>query len=223
MIALPRNQTIAFFSPHPDDDCISAGALIFDLIARKNQIFSIYPTSSPRGVSGSLLLEEKRKIRHREARTACQIMGTRPVFLDLDRPKLIFNQANIKEINCLLKRLRPTIIFLPPATDAHPTHRKVVRIVKAAAKSVSVRQTWFYDSWSPLDKPNFIFFFKEEKMAKKAEAISCHRSQLERLNFLRAVKGLNLFRGEMGKELMGKPAGIFDHEKLYGEAFLIKE
>ena len=217
---LPKNQKILFFCAHPDDDTFSSGALIYNL-AKNNKILCVYLTTSPRGVVKDISTKEKIQIRKTEAINACKVLGAKPIFLDMDKPTLKHNKENVGIISKLLKEEKPDIIFLNPKNDAHPTHKKVSRIVLKAIKSVKINEIWFYETWTLLAKPNFIFFFNDNSMKIKIRAMKQHKSQLERLDFVDATIGLNTFRGIMGQELMGGFGKSYQSEKKYGEAFLI--
>ncbi len=134
-----------------------------------------------------------------------------------------YNKENVNIIIKLLREEKPDIIFLPPKNDAHPTHRKVSRIVLKAIKSVKINEKWFYEIWTLLKKPNFIFFFNKELMNIKIKAMKEHKSQIERLDYIGATIALNTFRGIMGQELLGGFGKLYKNEKKYGEAFLITE
>jgi glucosamine-6-phosphate deaminase len=43
--ALPKNERIILFSPHPDDDVISAGGIFRKLVENKNDVYAAYQTS----------------------------------------------------------------------------------------------------------------------------------------------------------------------------------
>lgn len=220
MINIPKNKKIIIFCAHPDDDTFSSGALIYGL-AKNNKVVCIYLTSSPKGVAKDISTEEKIRIRKSEGIKACKILGTRPVFLDLDKPTLRYNKENVGIISKLFKEEKPEIIFIPPKNDAHPTHRKVSKIVLKAIKPLKVNETWFYETWTPLGKPNFIFFFNDDLMKIKIEAMKQHKSQLERVDYAGATIALNTFRGIMGQELLGGFGKSYQNGKKYGEAFLI--
>ena len=221
MTTIPKNKKILFFCAHPDDDVFSAGALIYTLAKNNNQVVCVYLTSSPRGVAKEVSNEEKIRIRKTEAVNAGKILGVKTVFLDLDKPTLEQNKENTKLIVRLLKEEKPDIIFLPPKNDAHPTHRKVSEIITESQKSVEINENWFYETWTPLEKPNFIFFFDERLMKIKMRAIKRHKSQLERVDYLGAIVSLNTFRGIMGQELLGGFGKSYKNDEKYGEAFLI--
>lgn len=235
MIKLQTNKKILFFAPHPDDDVISSGALLYQMAKNNNQIISVFITLSPKGVNRNISLEQKIALRKNEAQGACQIIGAKPIFLDLDRPTFEINQENKEIIINLLKNEKPDIIFLPPEYDAHPTHQKVNKLIIQAVEKIPLEERltfleeiWHYETWTPLLKPNFIFFFGDELMELKKTAIAKHQSQVERLDFIKAAEGLNSFRAAMGQELLDNFGGkYYNNQTLpvgrqeYGEAFLI--
>ncbi|MFC1790343.1 PIG-L deacetylase family protein [Patescibacteria group bacterium] len=219
---LPGGKKIAFFSPHPDDDVIASGALLHELGKRENQILIVCLTNSPRVISGPMSKIEKIALRQKETRAACRVIGTKPLFLNLEKPDLE-NKRGKTKIKKFLEEEKPDIIFVPPSEDVHPTHQKVTKLVlENIGQASSVKQVWFFDGWTPLPAPNYIFFFSEKEMAIKKEAVTKHVSQHQRLNFFRAAKGLNIFRGEMGKELMAGFGASSSLKSQYGEAYLVK-
>ncbi|EKE14547.1 MAG: hypothetical protein ACD_12C00436G0002 [uncultured bacterium] len=223
MISLPKNKKILFFASHPDDDVISSGALLYQLTKNGNQIISIFITLSPKGVNRNISFEEKIALRKNETKQACQIIVAKPIFLDLDKPVFEINQENKEIIINLLKNERPDIIFLPPEYDAHSTHQKVNKLITQTIKQISLEEIWYYETWTPLLKPNFIFFFDDELMEIKKTAIAKHKSQIERLDFIKAAVGLNSFRAAIGQELLGDFGSKYYNNQKYGEAFFIEK
>jgi len=220
MFKIPKNKKIIFFCAHPDDDAFSSGALIYKLTRNKNKIYCIYLTISSRSVKRDIPNEEKIKIRKNEAEKSCKILGTRAIFLDLDKPRLKINEENVGKVIKILKKERPDIIFLPIKNDLHPTHRKVNSIVMKATEFAIIKQKIFYEAWTPIQKPNFIFFFDKKIMKIKIKAMKQHKSQIERLDYSKAIVALNIFRGIMGQELLGGFAKTYNQEK-FGEAYLV--
>ena len=162
------------------------------------------------------------RIRKEEATNACKFLNAKPLFLDLDKPKLEVNEESINKTIEILRTEKPDIVFSPPCYDAHPTHRRLNQIMRKAIKSSQVEQIWFYETWTLIEKPNFIFFFDEDLMKIKVEAMKKHESQVERLDFINAIKSLDRLRGIMGQELIGGFAKSYHSTKKYGEAFKIE-
>ena len=218
MIEELKNQKILFFCAHPDDDVFSSGALISHL-ANNNHITCVYLTSSPRGVARDISTEEKIKIRKLESINSCRILGSDPLFLDLGQPILECNKENISIVLGVLQKEDPDIVFLPPLNDAHPTHRTVNEIVLKVLESFKVNEAWYYETWTPLAVPGYVFFFNDDLMKVKIEAMKQYESQLERLDYISSTVAFNIFRGIMGQELMGGFGRSYKGEAKYGEAF----
>ena len=218
---LPEKKTVLFFSAHPDDE-MSSAALLCKLVKNKNKVICVYLTTSPKAVVANSSEDKKRAIRKKEAGRAAKIIGYQTVFLDLDKPQLKITKRNIQEIRMLIKKYKPCMIFLHPDYDAHPTHVKVNKIITAAAAGLKVEK-WFFETWTPLIKPNFIYFFGKSEMKKKLKAIRCFRSQISRVDISRAFLSLNEYRAALGNELLGEfgQAKKSETPLKYGEAFYI--
>lgn len=219
-ILLPEKKTAVVFCPHPDDDAFSCGATISEMVRKGCEVVCVYMTLSPKGVAGNMTDGEKGATRKKEGIEACRIMGSRPVFLNLDEPRLEHTPQTVKAVAELLKTERPDVIFLPPENDAHPTHRATSKIVLEALGQRKT-EVWFYETWTPLAEPNFIFFFGEKAMELKKKAMNAHQSQVSRRDFPGAIVGLNIFRGIMGEELLMGFGKLLEGKKQYGEAFRV--
>ena len=188
-------------SPHPDDDVISAGALM-DYMARELgiRVFSVYVTS---GSDEKLI-----SIRKTEAEKACSIVGSSPIFLDLVVQRFTMaHRRYVDELTEVLARIGPDLVLLP-ALDCHPTHVAVRRLCEEALKGFQAGSSrppniLSYEFWSPISKPKLFFGFSEGAMEKKIEALRAHRSQFERTDIVKATKALNRWRACQTEELIG--------------------
>ena len=98
----------------------------------------------------------------------------------------------------LLKTKQPEIIYLPHPQDGHPDHQAALPILRAALKGLrtlrpALRQ---YEVWSPLSKFDLVHDISS-CMARKIRALRVHKSQLQDFDYVRAVTGLNQFRGAL--------------------------
>ena len=193
---LPKRKKIVFFSPHPDDTAISAGALV-SALAENNEVIEAVMTTGHRAIDGKKNREQRIRAREQETRLAAKALGTRPVFLKCrfyDNSKEII-EADMRNIRNLLKKAKPDIVFVPQALDMHPTH---ALSRKTALASVPGHvELWAYETpWSLFGhgKFNAAFEFSEEAMQKKLKAIREHRSQIERTRFDIAAKNIAGFR-----------------------------
>ena len=192
-------------SPHPDDDVISAGALM-DFMVRELGItvFSVYVTNG----SDDLFIPTRRA----EAKKACSILGSSPIFLDLVTSRFtLARRQYVHELTGLLTRLQPELVLLP-ASDCHPTHVAVRRLCEEALRDfqagLDISPTALsYEFWSPIPEPGLFFGFGELAMKKKNEALGAHQSQLERTDFVRATRALNRWRALLAEEMIARGKG----------------
>lgn len=219
---LPENGTVLFFSPHPDDESISAAALLHDLVKRNNIVIVYFLANSPRGVDSSLPDNEKIKIRQKEARNGCSVLGASVEFLNLDTPSLEESDANVQLIKDVILSKNPGLVITTSIYEAHPTHKKTTRLIERAMEHSPIA-LWYSEVWSPVVSPNYIHYFDEEIMAVKARALSKYESQLKRMNWVEACKGLNRFRALTGNEVIGNFGGTKQDISPYAEAFEIKQ
>lgn len=216
---LPINQRIIFFSPHPDDEVISAGGLITSLVRNGNKVSVYYLTNSPKGIEENIPTEDKIKIRQKEAINSCKILKVDGNFLNLDNPSLEINKDNVNSLKKIITRQRASIVITLHAQEAHSTHRKTTQLVNQAIKNQDI-SIWYGECWSPIQQPNDIFSFSEDLMKIKISALGEYKSQLKRTNWIEAVKGLNRYRAITAYEVLGSFGNSKGNDGLYGEAFV---
>lgn len=95
----------------------------------------------------------------------------------------------------IIEQQRPELIYLPHPGDNHPDHRVALPIVRAALGQTRLTpQLSGYEVWTPLAE-----FDRVEDitglMRRKRRALRAHKSQLQEYDYLRAITGLNQYRG----------------------------
>lgn len=221
-MSLPKNDTVLFFSPHPDDESISAAALLQDLVKENNAVIVYFLTNSPKGVSSDLSDDEKIRIRQEEGRDGCAVIGASAEFLNLDTPSLEESDTNVQIIKNIITLKNPSLVITTSIHEAHPTHKKTTRLVERAMKGSSTT-LWYGEVWSPIVNPTYIHYFDEGTMAIKAAALAKYKTQLSRTNWIEACKGLNKFRALTGKEVTGNFGSTSHDTAVYAEAFEAKQ
>jgi LmbE family N-acetylglucosaminyl deacetylase len=205
IVGPPEAGRVAVLAPHPDDEALGCGGLICLLAERGAAVTPVILTDGALGGNGPALAGVRRGESERSA--AC--LGARPpVFLDLPDGEL---QAGAREAGLLadcLRDLRPELLLLPFFTDQHPDHFQANALFLAATRRLPVGRPdiWAYETWTPLPANRLVDITAVAE--RKWEAIRCHESQAQRLDFLSAARGLNAFRWLP----MGRGAG-------YAEAF----
>jgi len=98
----------------------------------------------------------------------------------------------------ILKRAKPDLIYLPHELEWHPDHKAALPMVRAALKdSGTVKLTVrAYEVWTPLPSHDHVEDISAV-MPRKLRALRAHKSQLQEFDYVRAVSGLNQFRGAL--------------------------
>jgi len=138
--------------------------------------------------------------REQEAKNAAQILGLgRSFFFRL--PDWFVGDHHVaaaRKLAPLLKRLRPDVIYLPHANEWHPDHKAAAPIVHAALEAAGDSRPALlaYEVWTPLAEFDHVEDISAV-MPRKLRALRAHHSQLNEFDYVRAVSGLNQFRGEL--------------------------
>src|SRR5262249_8061617 len=98
----------------------------------------------------------------------------------------------------VLRNERPELIYLPHPADGHPDHQATLPILRAAVKVARQRAPRLraYEVWTPLPKFDEVADITPV-MPRKLRALRAHRSQLTEFDYVRAVRGLNQYRGAL--------------------------
>lgn len=206
---------ILILAPHPDDDLIGCGGSIIKHIAAGSTIDIVYLTS---GDAGSAALGRTREM---EATQACAQLGIKPQSLHFLRQKdnaLVAEPRLVNRLTDLIRTLKPQILYLPHANDAHADHQATyflgIKAIMQATTAIWVTKhaAWHtptivaYEVWTPIQTPNY-FEDTTSVLKKQLQALSFHASQLNVVEYDDMVKGLAKYRGL----LLGK--------RRYAEAF----
>ncbi len=186
---------ILVLSPHPDDDVLGCGGTLIRHIQQGHQVAILYLCQGDKGIAG-LRPAKAAIIRKKEAVLAAQALGIAERHLHfLAQPDdgLYVSPQTVLYLKGLLDALRPDLIYLPSFVDNHPDHFQTNLLLKAALTRPVLLSA--YEVWTPL-VPNRIVDISGE-IEQKRDAIRAHQSQLQALDYLEAIAGLNRYRGGM--------------------------
>lgn len=193
---LPRHKKIVFFSPHPDDAAICAGALL-PALTKNNAVHEIIVTTGHHAVQTGNTPEQKTRIREKEALAEALVCG---INIHFARCRFYDNgqdipESDLKRIRNLVQKIEPDLAFVPQKADPHPTHSQARKV--ALASLPHDIDLWSFETpWGLFGhkKFNAVFEFSEKLMRKKLRAIKKHRSQIQRTRFDDAAYGIAHFR-----------------------------
>jgi len=199
--SLRRNEgtKVLVVAPHPDDESIGCGGTLCLHARRGDRIAVVYLTSGELGLK-HLPRDQAWRTREREANKAAQVLGiTRRFYLRLP-DWFVGDHAALasKKLGPLLRRLSPDLIYLPHTAEWHPDHQAAWPIVRASLRAARIVGPALraYEVWTPLREFDQVEDISTV-MARKLRALRAHRSQLKEFDYVRAVTGLNQFRGEL--------------------------
>jgi LmbE family N-acetylglucosaminyl deacetylase len=165
---------------HPDDPESGCGGTLARFVSAGHAVTIIYLTSGEAGIPGKSH-DEAAAIRTKEAREACKILQTKPVFAGQIDGSTIVNGDWIKKLQELVAAEAPDIVFTHWPIDSHPDHQ---------AASLLTIQTWMRSN-----KPFDLYFFEvcqgsqtmtfrptdfvdiSATQDQKKKAVYCHVSQ----------------------------------------------
>lgn len=195
-----KSIRVLVMAPHPDDEAIGCGGAICRHVAQGDLVSAVFLTSGELGLK-QMTREKAWAIREREARAAARILGlTRMDFLR--QPDWMLGDHLTEAAPALrrvLRAVRPTLVYLPHEAEWHPDHQAVLPLLRQALIDARIRlpEVLAYEVWTPLAAPDHIIDITRW-MPRKLRALRAHRSQLGEFDYVRAVTGLNAFRGALG-------------------------
>jgi LmbE family N-acetylglucosaminyl deacetylase len=182
---------------HPDDETLGCGGSLLLHRERGDELTVAFLTSGELGLP--LPPEDARRIREEEAAAAGGILGVRAQrFLRLPDWYLTAHRARAADLlAALVAETAPKLVLAPSKWEAHPDHRAAWAAARDACHQRDPRPVLRgYEVWTPL--PYFDLVESIDPVAgRKREAIRCYASQLERVDYLGAIDGLNRYRGAL--------------------------
>jgi LmbE family N-acetylglucosaminyl deacetylase len=96
----------------------------------------------------------------------------------------------------VLQETAPNLIYLPHPNDDHPDHRATLPLLRKAFKGLRLKAPELrgYEVWSPMAEYDHVENITAV-MRRKQKALRAHASQLAEFDYLRAITGLNQYRG----------------------------
>jgi N-acetylglucosamine malate deacetylase 1 len=192
-------MNVLVIAPHPDDESIGCGGTICLHVQRGDRVTAVFLTSGELGLK-KLPREEAWRIRETEARRAGKILGLAQLHF-LRQPDWMVGEyiaAAATALRPILQQEAPALIYLPHPLEWHPDHKAALKIVRRVLRGSKPPPPKLlgYEVWTPLGEFDEVMDISPV-MPLKLRALRAHRSQLNEFDYVRAVRGLNAFRGEL--------------------------
>jgi N-acetylglucosamine malate deacetylase 1 len=190
---------ILVIAPHPDDESIGCGGAVSLHVQRGDAVMAVFLTSGELGLK-QLGREAAWDIREAEARRACKVLGVSELqFLRLPDWTMGDDLTGAAtELAPLVGRLDPELIYLPHPNEWHPDHRASLPTLRAAIELCGgpCPPLRGYEVWTPVAEYQHVENITDV-MTRKLRAVRKHASQVKDWDYVRAVRGLNEYRGAM--------------------------
>jgi LmbE family N-acetylglucosaminyl deacetylase len=192
-------MNVLVIAPHPDDESIGCGGALCLHAQRGDRVTAVYLTSGELGLK-HLPRHDAWLTREREAAQAAKILGIAKLFF-LRLADWFVSDAVEKgaaKLRPILKRAKPDLVYLPHEHEWHPDHKAALPILRAALKDnrIAAPRLRAYEVWTPLTAHDHVDDISAV-MPRKLRALRAHKSQLQEFDYVRAVSGLNQFRGAL--------------------------
>jgi len=205
------SERILVFAAHPDDEIIGCGGSIAKYAKAGKQVFIIYLTS---GDAGSQKYDKKTlaKLREAEAKNGAKTLGIKEenlYFLHQPDGFLEENSEVLIKITELIKQIKPNIVYIPQAEEAHSDHKNTNKIALKAINKA--RGNWFQEAkGEPWNTSQILGYEIYPLMTEvqycedikpyfdlKMKAIKQHFTQIESVGYDSLIEAINTYRTTM--------------------------
>lgn len=202
MLSLEINSSdhILIVAPHPDDECIGTGGLIY-LYADKCDIWVMTDGRHGKEVTSEITDFELSNIRKKEFIDEMKKLNIKDYRLfGIEDGKLMDN-LDILNSEDLSKY---TKIFVTNENDLHDDHRAAFKIVMNAlivqeCQNIEIYQ---YEVTNPLSNTSH-FLDISDAIQNKLNLINFHKSQLKGLNYCGLASSINMYRAMQAAKKQG--------------------
>ena len=186
-------------TPHPDDEILGMGATLIALAQAGHEVL-VHPVTLGR--------REDRERRAAELQRCCRVAG----LTLLDVPALDMSVGEGDDLHAGARELAHALagslagvelVAGPSPRDVHPAHTAVAGAVATAIEAAgSDRRLWLWSIWGTLPRPTLWFPFGDALLDHQLAALDEHRSQIERSDVPRLVRGRAEAASVLGPELL---------------------
>jgi LmbE family N-acetylglucosaminyl deacetylase len=190
---------VLVLAPHPDDETIGCGGALCLHRQRGDSTAVVCLTSGELGLK-QLPRDQAWAVREKEAKAAARILGVTRVHF-LRQPDWMLGdhiKAAARALRPVLLAEKPQLIYAPHEAEWHPDHVAALAVLRFALRGWRgvLPGLWTYEVWTPLAAHDHVEDITRV-MPLKLKALRAHQSQLKEFNYVRAMRGLNAFRGEL--------------------------
>ena len=194
-------MNILVISAHPDDEVLGMGATIKKL-SKTNKICLCVVSE---GASSQYSDKKMIKVRRDACKKASKILGISDiVFLDYPDMRLdtISHLEINKELEKIIKKFKPKIVYSPPSHDLNKDHQKVFESSLVVTRPLvsSVKSLLCYELPGPVREPfrPTIYENVEKEFSYKIKGFKMYKSEIMKFphpRSINAIENLAIYRG----------------------------
>lgn len=202
-----------FFSPHPDDECISGGIALRLFREAKMNVLNVAITQGSK--------RERQAERLRELEGACNYLGFGLITTGSNGLEKINPQtrardsahwsACVKVITNILEQNLPRVIIFPHEQDWNSTHIGTYFLVMDALKQMPSGFEPFLvetEFWGQMNDPNLMVEISTEDLTDMISALTFHIGEVQRNPYHVLLPAWMLDNVRRGAELVGGQGGV---------------
>jgi LmbE family N-acetylglucosaminyl deacetylase len=180
---------------HPDDIEIGCSGTLIKYAKKGNNIFLMVLTKGEFGGD--------KKTRRKEQMDSMGIIGAKDVFWgNYKDTELPLNKELISKIEIIIRKIKPSFIFVNYPEDTHQDHRHLASATISATRYI--RNVLFYEVPTTVNFSPNVFVDIEEYLDMKIESLKAHASQIMKTNIkdlsiIEIAKSQANFRGIQGR------------------------
>ena len=181
---------------HPDDIEFGCGGALARYIATGHDVYLLVMTDGDKG--GNL------SVRRSEQQAAVNILHPRELFWGGYKDTELTPNMNqlVHDIEDVIKKIQPDLIFVHHENDAHQDHRALSKAAVSATRYV--KNVLFYEGPTTQNFSPNVFVDIRESMDKKIDILLAHNSQvcktnIEGLSIVDIARSTAIFRGIQGR------------------------
>ncbi len=183
-------KKILVIGSHPDDIEFGCGGSLYSL-SRNN--FKIHMYIATKGEAGG-----NPEIREKEQEKSARILKATIRWGSFNDTKLFFSRQLIDEIELILKKIEPDIIFVNYYDDTHQDHVAISKATITAARYI--KNLIFYETPTSIKFLPNLYFDITRVLNKKLLLLRCHYSQINKtrvknLSIIESARSTAVFRG----------------------------
>lgn len=201
-----------FFSPHPDDECISGGIAVRLLREARMNVINVAVTQGSN--------KERQEARYQELAQACKYIGfgllpTGPTGLERINPKTRVQdpkhwQECAQVVAKILGEHRPTVVIFPHDRDWNSTHIGThLLLVDALAQLPGDYEPFVLETefWGAMDDPNLMVEMSAEDVGDMITALTFHVGEVARNPYHLSLPAWMMDNVRRGGEIVGGQGG----------------